>query len=188
MVIDDAKEHGIQVKTYKNYHQIDKSFKMVGYFDEKRIAVLRNDKWLDTLTHEYAHFIQWREGHPSYKAYNITPDPIFLTEKYFLDATVPHDKNVKESFNIIRQNEFECNQLAIKLIKKHNLPVDLDNYKKKSNQEILFYHCAEKHRNHNPSRNFYGADFLNLIPNTLQSKYVSRPPVRILEEACKYFV
>lgn len=173
----------------KHYSNLDKDFKYQGYFDEhqKEIGILMSSRvWLEILVHEYSHFLQWKFDNPTYLAYNsMKIDPVSIIENYIKKKS-SHTETVKKAFQIVRKNEANCESIAIKLIKKYNLPLDLVNYKQSSNLHLVFYHCVEATKIWNV-KNFYSARMKSIVPKTFQKIYADRVPQNIMTTALNVF-
>lgn len=186
IAMSDLKQNNIKLKWYAR--NID-SERTVGYFDENNmeLAILKDRFWLETFVHEYAHFLQWKYDKLSFGAYsNCSYDPSRVIENY-VNRRVGYNRKVRHAFNLVRSNEAECDRLAASLIKKHKLPIDLDQYRQKANHQIVFYHCVEQKRKWEPSPNFSNKKFREMLPNRIQTSYAQRLPKDLLETALKLF-
>lgn len=183
----DLSENQITIKKFKK--KIDPNFEYQGYFDEenKEIGILMKKKrWLSMFVHEYAHYLQWKFDNPTYTAYNsMQTDPIVTVENY-VSKKSNYDENVKKSFLIIRKNEVDCDRIACDVIRKYNLPIDIVEYKKEANLQLVFYHCVEKTKIWNVS-NLYNTKMMNMMPGKLQYNYAVKIPDKIFDTAMEYF-
>lgn len=185
--IRELKQNGIQLKWHRR--TIDPVFVIDGYFDDNQmqLGVMKNRRWLETFVHEYAHFLQWKREERSFAAYyKYDYDPVRLVEMY-VQRRIGYNRKVANAFRVIRRNEAECDRLAANLIRKYNLPIDLDNYRREANLQIVFYHCVEQKRSWNPSHRFYGKQLQNMLPLRIKNSYADHLPKNILETALQLF-
>ena len=178
MVYDELEKSEIDFKLTK---KIDETFEIDGYFDDakKKLVVVHNELWLETLVHEFSHYVQYKEQHPSFAAYYKHDfAPIHITEQW-LKKKIGYNDQVKKSFQIIRQNEYECDVLGAKLIRQYELPIDLAIYKKWANRQLLFYHCVEHSRIWNAGPEFLSPEVLDMIPPRFQPSYIHSMPKRM---------
>lgn len=129
--------------------------KCSGYFDEidKELVVsAKHESALETLVHEFAHFTQWIEDCPAWKASASTYGNIdeWLGGKEF--------RYIKKYVALARDLELDNEKRSVKLIKKFKLPIDVKLYIKKANAYVLFYNYMLITRrwckpNNSPSRN-----------------------------------
>lgn len=178
MVKNELKNSEIEFKIVKRWP--DKNFECVGSFDDstRKLTVLNNENFLDVLVHEYSHYIQYKEKHPSFTVFSKQEvDATLLTEQW-LSKKIKYDANVKKAFALIRRNEYECERLAVKLIRKYSLPINIENYTKSANRYILFYHCVEESRIWNPTDEFWSKSVLCSIPSKFQYSYIEKLPKR----------
>lgn len=167
-----------------------KSYSLSGYFDEekKKIVVYKDRKWLDNLVHEYCHFLQFKNKNKRYTTYHNQPfTPTDIIEQW-LKKKITYSTKVKKSFDLVRGDEAECETMAVSIIKKYDLPINLKNYKHTSNMYLIFYHCVEKTGRWN-TENFYNNRKLkNLVPtNQKCMMYSKKVPQKVLETALYNF-
>jgi hypothetical protein len=187
MAVQDLRDHKIKLKWY--HRTIDPVFQIEGYFDDNRmqLGVLKNQRWLETFVHEYAHFLQWKHDETSFAAYyKYDYDPVRLIEQYVQRRTA-YNQKVKNAFRVVRRNEAACDRLAANLIRKYCLPIDLEYYRREANRQIVFYHCVEQKRSWQPSNKFYGMRLRQMLPSNIKTSYAERLPQKILETALELF-
>jgi hypothetical protein len=164
----------------------NEKYQIGGYFDDynKKLYVANQPQWLEILVHEYAHYLQWKNNDPTFLAYyDYETCPTVQIEQWIEHKTA-YTKEVRDSFRIIRNNEFACEKLACKLIQQYNLPIDVGIYKRKSNRYIIFYHFVEKTRIWNASPDFRSDTILHHFPDTLRSTYLQQVPKRLQSLKC----
>ena len=187
-VVEELKKDNIKLRFYKSYKSLDSRFDIKGYFDEETVAVLKDRRWLETLVHEFSHYIQWKKQTKTYQAYSKTKtDPMNLTEKYILSKRIKLNKRIKTAFRIIKENEYECDKIAVGLIKKFKLPIEVEDYIQRSNHQIIYYHCLEKYKNTNPKSRFDTPEFIKSLPKKFNSTYINRLPYDLNLKVAKYF-
>lgn len=185
--IRDLEQHGVQFKWHNR--TIDPVFRIDGYFDDNRmqLGVMKNRRWLATFVHEYAHFLQWKRDETSFAAYyKYDYDPVRLVELYVQRRT-SYNRKVANAFRVIRRNEAACDRMAANLIRRYRLPIDLDDYRREANLQIVFYHCVEQKRSWDPSHRFYGKQLQRMLPVRIKNSYAEHLPRNILETALKLF-
>jgi hypothetical protein len=109
-----------------------------GFFDdqkgEEELRVAGGlDCWLEILVHEFGHFTQWAEG----------TDLWLLGDKHYQRAMKHINggrvKDAEVSIDIAMHIELECEQRAVKLIKKHKLPLDIPTYIQGANTYMYYW-------------------------------------------------
>ena len=116
-----------------------------GYFDEyeKVIKVARHDPdFLQTLLHEYCHFLQWIR---KTKIFKHSDKYCMIVERWLQGKQYPKNK-VRRAFYWVRRMERECEQIAATLIKKYDLPIDKSKYIKNANCYIYAHYFMETER------------------------------------------
>jgi hypothetical protein len=103
-----------------------------GYFDSlnKILAVSRgNWNWFGIFLHEYCHFLQWRDG----KGIGD------VNSFYDWIQNGAEGEYTQKDFIKARNHELDCEKRVVKLIDKHNLPIDKDEYIQQANFMMLNY-------------------------------------------------
>lgn len=116
-----------------------------GYFDEyeKVIKVARQDPdFLQTLLHEYCHFLQWKHKTQIFK---YSDKYCTIVERWLQGKQYPK-KTVRRAFYWVRRMERECEQIAAKLIDKYDLPINKPQYIKNANCYIYAHYFMETER------------------------------------------
>ena len=132
-------------------------FRCDGYFDEseKIIKVAKKDpNFLETLLHEYCHFLQWIHKTKIFKQ----SDKYCLIVEQWLNGKPYSKKLVRRAFYWVRKMERECEQIAAKLIDRYELPIDKERYIKNANCYIYAHFFMEQKRKYsaftkNPFKN-----------------------------------
>lgn len=135
--------------------------------------------WIGVLAHEYAHFLQCTENHPSWE--NFQKDIIDIDDvEQILQNNNKISKRIRKKIcpSIVKM-ELECDKMAINLIDKYKLPVEKKEYCAKANvvlykylfwQEYGIWPNLNSYEKHNAE-----TDFKNLCASRLfhEDKYKS---------------
>jgi hypothetical protein len=114
------------------------------------LGVAMGGPWEDAFPvfiHEFAHLTQWRD---QCVAWTDIFDANGVEAADRMDgwlsgeAWTPHQ--VKETFRAARAVEMDAEKRVCAMIKKHELPLDLDEYAKRANAYVLYYHHVEATR------------------------------------------
>lgn len=103
-------------------------------------------EWFPVLIHEYAHFLQYKEQHPSWVAYqkqNQTEDKL---SRWVMREKEYSETELDEIFSTIFNIEKDAEERTIALIQKYQLQVDVEFYLKGARAYLLFYQFVRKHR------------------------------------------
>jgi hypothetical protein len=137
-VKQECKTHNIKclLKNTKTVKLTDDNDRCSGYFDEEHLVVAMNrPDALQILVHEYCHLTQWVEQCDTWIASvkNESHDKLY---RWLAGEEV---KDIKKAINICRDLELDNEKRAIKMIKRFNLPIDIDIYIKKANAYVQYY-------------------------------------------------
>ncbi len=122
----DGNVSRIGVKTSGFYSDFDKIIRC--YIDQS------NFMWLGTLAHEFAHATQAHKQTKEWIDFNeleLTTEDILINRK--LPASLQHFRRV------IIALEWDAEKKAINLIKKFNLPIDINKYIQEANLVLIKY-------------------------------------------------
>jgi hypothetical protein len=122
-----------------------------GYFDDasKELLVCINEpNWIETLVHEFCHFLQFKEQDPLYTSLD-QGDSNYLSEVWdWLDNK--HEfvstKRKNEAFRKIIDMELDCERRSVEMIKRFKLPINLEDYEYTAFVYIHFYNFCKKYR------------------------------------------
>lgn len=120
-------------------------YRCEGYFNdrEKIIKIAKQAaNFLETLVHEYCHFLQYINNS---KIYKKSDKAIIMVDAWFAGKNFPEHK-LRRSFFIIRAMERDCEKRAVKMIKKFNLQIDTKLYTKRAHCYIYSHFLMEKTR------------------------------------------
>ena len=112
-----------------------------GYFDpEGKVFVCSMGRafWPETWAHEFCHYTQWKDGFMDQFDDEIIWDWLGGND-YSFEAV---EKSVRGSQELEADNE----RRTVEVIKKYDLPIDLEAYRQKSNAYIMFYDVVLKTR------------------------------------------
>lgn len=163
-----------------------------GYFDdESRILAVAtgpncsSSSVLEVLVHEYCHFEQWRKKVKVWKNSQLISVEKF---KYFFDKNVKWSRSIQKYLDITIDLELDCEKRSIKLIKKLNLPIDVEVYAKKANSYLYFYSFLKERRNWYPlgKAPYKVKKIYDILPSDLKSGY-KRIPKNLLNEFRKQY-
>lgn len=122
-----------------------------GYFSEedREIRIDISDRtWIETLVHEFCHFLQYIENDPFYTCLE-QGDTNFLSEAWdWLDGSLEFVSTRRRNlvFRKILEMELNCEKRSVEMIKKFELPIDLDEYIFAAYVYINYYNFAKKYR------------------------------------------
>lgn len=185
-VQEQCEIHGVKCDLQpRKYLDLSGDIKCGGYFDgdNKELAVaMKHKDSMSLLVHEYAHMTQWLENIDIWRKCmdeesHSTVDE-WLAGKYFEDINY-HIDNCKYL-------ELDNEKRAVKLIKKFNLEIDIDDYIRKSNAYIQFYNYLKLSRKWSvPKNSPYANDRIkSSCPKTFSMDYskISKKLEKIFRE------
>lgn len=114
----------------------------VGYFDdlEKAIRVAKNNnEWLDTLVHEYCHFMQWLDT-PA-QTWAADSRACWIVDDYLFENKKHPD--LAWAFRRVRDYERDCEIRSVQMIRKWKLPIREKTYIRKANMYVYSYYIME---------------------------------------------
>lgn len=159
MTIPQLIEEGITVKLLKQ----SRSRGCAGWFDSGKkelVVCTKHPDFFMVYIHEFCHFIQWRDHKEMWD--KLTEG----TSKFF---NWLHNDGVHGGRKQAQELELDCEQRAVKLIKAHELEVDLDKYIQKANAYLYSYLITEKKQKWPVATNkVYADNVAALFPNKLQ--------------------
>lgn len=158
-----------------------------GFFcDEDKVIKIasKNTFWLDTIVHEYAHFLQWIEGSHLFRK---SGHAIHNVDQWFNREEITK-KRLSRSFYIIRSMERDCEIRACRLARKFDLPIRKEGYAKRANLYIYTHWIMEEKRKFwaykkDPMQSKY---ILSLMPNNFRMHTHKRIPPKILKALVGY--
>jgi hypothetical protein len=154
---------------------MDGNVKCSGWFDEEvpeLVVAMNRPDWIEILAHEYCHLTQWVEGAPIWKKAEVSLGKVWE----WLDGK--NHRNIETHIGVARDLELDNEKRAVKIIKKFELKVDLENYVKKANAYVQFYNWMLVTRkwskpNNSPYKN---KNLVAAMSNKFNMKYDSLSP------------
>lgn len=139
-----------------------------GYFNEAEgiIRIAGNNQYfLQTLVHEYAHFLQYLS---KVKVYTKSDKAGLIVENWFNGKNYDK-KTIKRAFLLIRAMERDCEKRALKLIDQFNLKIDKKLYAKRANCYIYTHFLMEKTRKYGTYKKspYFSKYVLKIMPSNM---------------------
>lgn len=134
-------------------NDIGKSVFCVNYYDNDL-----SDNF-GIFVHEFSHFLQWKAQTELWK--NGEKASILFDRWINQKAHSFSKKHLKD----IQLLELDCDRRALKLIKKYDLPIDVDDYIKQSNSYVLSYNYLYEQRKFFNFSAYAHKDILKLVPD-----------------------
>jgi len=158
-----------------------------GYFDEdgKQIRVARNNKlWFEVFIHEYCHFRQWIEKSPVYRK---TDNSTTIIDNWFNGKTYKN-RIIDKAFESVREMERDCEMRSIKLIKKYNLPVNVDRYIRAANCYIYAHFFMREYRKFWPfeADMMQATSILSEMPSSFRAQAHRKIPRKVYDVLSNY--
>lgn len=183
-VKSECKKSNIQVYLSKGKRvKIAPGVFSTGYFDEHKLAVATKidlDRFKGTFVHEFCHFLQWRENDPSYidstLDNNNKIDIYELFEEWLSYDSEISDEDLDEIVAKIILMEKNCEQRAIKLMRKFDLSIDVDKYIKEANAYLYYHHIVKHERqwyNCQKKPPYYNQEVIDIMPDTLNVNHLA---------------
>lgn len=138
---------GVSVKfEHTKYVKVDRTDKepCEGYFsDSKKELVVATDypieQWGLVFLHEYCHVQQWTTKSKAWMAIETGQTSADVEISEWIAGKKLKKSLVKKYMRLIQRMELECEKMAVRLIRRHNLDVRIDDYIKGANAYVLFY-------------------------------------------------
>jgi len=165
-------EYGVSL-TITKFKQINMGYgfgRACGCFDGKiiRIAGKQHDV-VESILHEYSHFIQYIHSEDIWiKAMRNDLD------KALYNPNVT-DKQIGRMLELDKQLELDAEKKAVALIKKWNLPIDVEKYIKGANAYIYFYVYMMKYRRWHKKSPGIMPSILDIMPSRFCKNYDKLP-------------
>ena len=159
-----------------------------GTYGERIIRVAgKNSCFLEVLVHEYCHFLQDLEVHKSTLLADEKAGEIMFG---WLTGEKQNKQDVEKAFSRIRIMERDCEKRSVHLIKKFNLPINIESYIQKANCYIYLHYIMRERRSWNclPGLNPMKSNkVLKLMPKTFKAKSDKIIPENIHQMLLKFF-
>lgn len=146
-VRNHLEEHNFKLIFAKS-HQVNTGtgFRCSGFFDESKRVIRvakKSANWLQTLVHEYCHFLDYLES--SNRQLVKEDKALAICEKYVRGDICP-SKRVISAFRTAAHMEWKCDRRAVKIIQEWNLPINTTTYIREANLYVYLYHLYCKYR------------------------------------------
>lgn len=154
-----------------------------GEFDEGgrtlRVAIGNSQKlWFPIAVHEYCHFLQFRDQADIWTRKEVVEayDVFF---NWLADPTIEVSaEKIMESAYWIQALEQDCDRRAVELIKERELPIDVDDYIKRSNTYVWFYNGVAKWRTWSRKAPYDIADIVECVPGRFLTEDKYQKPTK----------
>lgn len=154
-----------------------------GYFDDdnRALAVATGksfDKWFKTLVHEFGHMTQWIDGIPEWKEIKEPADAEVIIELWY-DKLIELESAQKQYWlKRARNVELDCERRTVRLIKRHNLPIDTEEYSQHANAYVYFWNYTMIVRSwYKIGKEPYNIpEIVSAMPKTMDNDYDKLPP------------
>lgn len=178
--------HGVKYDLPKNkYLDLSGEIKCGGYFDEtnKVLAVAMGHKdSMSLFVHEYSHMNQWLDG---IEVWNKCSDECShdAMDRWLKGEYI---ENINHHIDNCKYLELDNEKRAVKLIKKFDLEIDVDNYVRKANAYVQFYNYLKLSRKWSVPKNspYMNERIQSSCPKTFSMDYskISKKLEKIFRE------
>jgi hypothetical protein len=178
----DLVSNGISLElTLRNIH--------CNVFDEGQRLIIQRVRgelkdWGPTFIHEYCHFLQWKKGKYASFLYGEAGGDF----DYWLKKKVKlGDKELNLIVNRIKRCELDCEKTVVKMIKKHKLEINVEQYTKNANAYIYSYNMIVETKRWYKDSPHATREILDIMPGHFLSRY-DRTPKKYRELYLKYCI
>lgn len=171
----ECKKHGFKVELRNvKYVKVSPTVRCSGYFDDsnkKLVCSMNKPDALEILTHEFAHFTQWKD---QCKVWLNLEDSIDKIDSWLSGED---NENIRQHIKRARDLELDNEKRSVKLIKKFGLNIDIDTYIKRANAYLIFYnHMLTVRRWCKPTNMPYeNKRVVEVMPNNFKLNYDKIP-------------
>ena len=173
----ECKKYGVKcsLKDVK-YLKPTPSIRCTGYFDDESGTLqvaMKSKSAFETLVHEYCHLTQWVERVPVY----MKATKYLLGVDAWISGKNAADHVVDACIQGVVDLELDNERRSVKTIEKFNLDIDKEQYIRKANAYIYFYHWMRKTRKWSKPENvpYANKSIIKEMPTNLRGKYTSIP-------------
>lgn len=135
-----------------NFVKASDELKSNGYFcDETKVLAISVHKplnqWLPILVHEYSHFLQYQDFLKKKSTiWKISKPAYNMFFEWLSHETDLPKKELESCCNQALTLELDCERRAINLIKKFNLPLNVEDYAQRASAYVYFYSFVKQVR------------------------------------------
>lgn len=165
---------------------------LLGYFTDGPPAELcvakkpsKNNLWdreseqfISTLAHEFCHLLQWHENsNVWYKTENSGIDMIDIINLWLAGKIELTKKQRHYYVKMIQNLELDCEKRTCKILKKFDIPIDIEMYIKQANFHLYAYSCMRDFRiwpTGSKNINIYKT-IIHKMPNKFMTNYEEVP-------------
>ena len=160
-----------------------------GYFDAgaKCIKIGKGgNQWLETLVHEYAHFLQWLDS--SNSLVEREDSAARLVQDYLHAGKGNLNSSVIRAFHRVMLFERDAEKRAVRCINMHNLDINVENYIKRANMYVYSHYISMLTRKWNFKKSpYHSRKAMSEMPATFRAKAHKSCPNRIFELLRAYY-
>jgi len=181
-VKDECKKNKVNFRGYKrNYVKLSNNVKCGGYFEapdgvnvkKGNLAFANGSKEaMPILVHEYCHMTQWLDKLPLWGLAEVSNSKL---DRWLNGENI---RGIKKHIDISKELELENEKRSVEMIKKWNLPIDVDLYTKKANAYVLFYlHLKDTRKWSKPGNSPYSnQEIIDAMSNKFDMNYNTLDP------------
>jgi hypothetical protein len=145
----------------------------------------KESEWLEILVHEFNHMNQFLEHHSSWTDLNIegsSSKQTSLLDLWLSRNVELNDIQLSQCIDIIIRLELDCEKRSVQTIKDYSLPINTQDYIKRANSYVLFYHLVKRYRTWSrPGKAPYMIkEVVDKMPDEFNLDY-SNPPKELLD-------
>ena len=173
----DCKKYKISCKLKDvKYLKPVPSIRCTGYFDDEnktlQVAMKEKDSF-EILVHEYGHLTQWVDQVP---VYTKASKYLYAVDDWIGGLNIPMPM-VEAAIQGVVDLELDNERRSVKLIDKYNLSIDKEQYIRKANAYLYFYHWMKRTRKWSRPENmpYKNKRIIAAMPTTLRGKYNKMP-------------
>lgn len=181
----ECKSHGVKLDLRKRsgYLRLNGNIKCSGYFDSENrqlVVAAKWEDWIDILVHEYAHLTQFVDQCVAWVEGANTTDEI---DRWLSGEEI---ESIERHIVACRNLELDNEKRSVEIIKKFDLPIDVERYTKRANGYVYFYTWMLRTRRWSKPGNgpYSNETVIDAMPNEFQDDYENLPDyvVRVFEK------
>lgn len=106
--------------------------------DKEFVVAMKHNSSFEIFVHEYSHYLQWKHRPTFFNGKARGCEVVFN----WLDGSKYSDRRVVNGFAKAIELEWDCERIALSLIKKYKLPIDREKYIRGANCYLFFYYTV----------------------------------------------